>query len=396
MMTTSGLLRQHLIDPEVCIRCNTCEETCPIGAITHNDDNYVVDPSICASCGDCLGPCPTGAIDSWRVVSTPYSIDNQFVWEVLPDNEDELLAEPGTDDVEALELLAVAHQSAPRAVAPKSASTPRINVATRRDPIVATVAGNYRITAPGTESDVHHIVLDLGSEALPVLEGQSIGVLPPSRPNAERSPAIRLYSVCSPRDGERPGHNNLALTVKRVFDNGLGQPGLASNYLCDLARGDTVRLVGPFGDTFLMPMDPAANLIMVCTGTGSAPFRAMTEFHRRHLPSGPGKLWLFFGARTRAELPYFGPLMKLDRSLIEIELCLSREDGVPARHVQDGIRDRLEELRTLLDQDNTYLYLCGVKGMERSVRAVLNDGIVDWEIKESTLLVEGRLHVETY
>ena len=88
MMTTSGLLRQHLIDPEVCIRCNTCEETCPIGAITHNDDNYVVDPSICASCGDCLGPCPTGAIDSWRVVSTPYSIDNQFVWEVLPDNEE--------------------------------------------------------------------------------------------------------------------------------------------------------------------------------------------------------------------------------------------------------------------------------------------------------------------
>jgi len=26
-----------------------------------------------------------------------------------------------------------------------------------------------------------------------------------------------------------------------------------------------------------MPDDPAANLLMVCTGTGSAPMRAMTE-----------------------------------------------------------------------------------------------------------------------
>ncbi|NBT30219.1 MAG: hypothetical protein EBT18_12220, partial [Gammaproteobacteria bacterium] len=27
-------LKQHVIDPEICIRCNTCEDTCPIGAVT--------------------------------------------------------------------------------------------------------------------------------------------------------------------------------------------------------------------------------------------------------------------------------------------------------------------------------------------------------------------------
>ena len=42
-----GVLRQHLIDPEICIRCNTCEATCPIGAITHDDRNYVVKPDVC-------------------------------------------------------------------------------------------------------------------------------------------------------------------------------------------------------------------------------------------------------------------------------------------------------------------------------------------------------------
>ena len=43
----------------------------------------------------------------------------------------------------------------------------------------------------------------------------------------------------------------------------------------------------------------------------SAPMRAMTEWRRRLRKSGrfeAGKLMLFFGARTKEELPYFGPL----------------------------------------------------------------------------------------
>ncbi|WP_298212293.1 benzoyl-CoA 2,3-epoxidase subunit BoxA [Ferrimicrobium sp.] len=395
MITTTGLLRQHLIDPEVCIRCNTCEETCPINAITHNDDNYVVDPDICASCGDCLGPCPTGAIDSWRIVTTPHSIADQLTWELLPEDTDENHESAVQTDDEVQALLEVAHQGAPRAVAPKTASVPHLNVATRHSPIIATVMGNYRITDPHSDSDVHHLVLDLGSHAFPILEGQSVGVLPPPAPDATR-PVLRLYSVSSPRDGERPGHNNLALTVKRVMDDGSGAPGLVSNYLCDLVKGDQIALVGPFGDTFLMPTDPMSNLIMICTGTGSAPFRAMTEFHRRHLPSGPGKLLLFFGARTRSELPYFGPLMKLDRALIDIELCLSREHDVPVRHVQDGLRDRAADVLELIEQDATHIYLCGVKGMESSVRGVLTESIPDWPTREAQLLREGRLHIETY
>src|SRR5690606_2288981 len=58
------VLRQHLIDPEVCIRCNTCEETCPIAAITHDGNHYVVDPDICNGCMACVPPCPTGSIDN--------------------------------------------------------------------------------------------------------------------------------------------------------------------------------------------------------------------------------------------------------------------------------------------------------------------------------------------
>ena len=68
-------IKQHLIDPEICIRCNTCEETCPVDAITHDNNNYVVDVTKCNLCLDCISPCPTGSIDNWRVVSAAYSVD---------------------------------------------------------------------------------------------------------------------------------------------------------------------------------------------------------------------------------------------------------------------------------------------------------------------------------
>src|SRR5512138_3070367 len=81
-----AVIQQHLIDPEVCIRCNTCEATCPIGAITHDDRNYVVKFDVCNGCGQCVPPCPTGAIDNWRQVlkASPYTLDDQLTWDALP------------------------------------------------------------------------------------------------------------------------------------------------------------------------------------------------------------------------------------------------------------------------------------------------------------------------
>src|SRR5271163_2071595 len=84
--TEAGLVRQHLIDPEICIRCNTCESTCPVGAISHDARNYVVDANICNLCMACVPPCPTGSIDNWRAMprTQAYSVEAQFGWDVLP------------------------------------------------------------------------------------------------------------------------------------------------------------------------------------------------------------------------------------------------------------------------------------------------------------------------
>jgi len=400
-----NLVRQHLIDPEICIRCETCAEMCTQDAISYDGVNVVVDFKKCTYSMDCIAPCPTGAIDNWVMVEKPYLLEQQFDWDELPAN---VGAEPVDDEAEAMEdevskMLEVAHAGAGGVSRrPVTSSRPRVNLYTRASPVVAEVQGNYRITGADAESDVRHIILDLGSNALPVLEGQSLGVVPPGADGKGRKHHMRLYSVCSPRDGERPNHNNIAFTVKRVVeqrDDGVFR-GIASNYMCDLRRGDRIELMGPYGNTFLMPDNPEANIIMVCTGTGSAPFRAMTERRRRTMPNAPGKLLLFFGARTPGELPYFGPLMKLPDSLIQRELVFSREPGKPKEYVQDRIHKCSDQVATLLESGQTHIYVCGLKGMEEGVETALKDVCsghgLDWRALRNVMRDEGRLHVETY
>jgi len=400
-------LRQHLIDPEVCIRCNTCEENCPVeGAIEHNDDNYVVNADLCNYCMSCIAPCPTGAIDNWRVVSDAYSLDEQYSWEELPDEIELVNLEEGeAGDSEATEILDVAHAGSGAVPAPATASVPQVNLWTRDNPAKAKVTGNFRITEEGTESDIHHIVLDFGSQSFPVLEGQSIGIIPPGVDAKGKPHLVRLYSIASARDGERPGYNNLALTVKRVtFDaDGEIKQGVGSGYMCDLQKGDEVQVTGPFGSTFLMPNDPDANLMMICTGTGAAPFRGMTERRRRLNSNGKGKMMLFFGARTASELPYFGPLQKLPASLLDQELVFSRmvrADENEKEYVQDRMLKRADDVAAMLSDVNTHIYICGLKGMEQGVeesftRICAAKGM-DWNVIRSSLKSQGRYHIETY
>ena len=409
-MTTTApaieVLRQHLIDPEICIRCNTCEETCPVDAVTHDSRNYVVDAAKCNFCNDCISPCPTGAIDNWRQVdkARPYTLAEQLTWDSLPAQQalDAGAAPEMPSDVLRITTVATAGQGGD-AFPPWSAAHPYVNLYTVDRPAIATVSGNFRLTAEGASSDIRHLVLDFGGAAFPVLEGQTIGILPPGTDAHGKPHHLRLYSVASPRDGERPRYNNLSLTVKRVTEDHDGRPvaGVASNFLCDLRKGDEVRVVGPYGTTFLMPNHPGSSLLMVCTGTGSAPMRAMTERRRRRVALNEGgTLMLFFGARSPEELPYFGPLQRLPKDFIDINFAFSRVAGEPKQYVQDRIRARAADVARLLDDANCHVYICGLKGMEKGVDEAFRDACRghgrDWDTLLPALRAQGRYHVETY
>jgi benzoyl-CoA 2,3-dioxygenase component A len=262
-----------------------------------------------------------------------------------------------------------------------------------------------RVTGVGREYDTHHIVLDLGRALLPVLEGQSVGVIAPGTDAAGRLHQARQYSVSSPRDGERPGYNNLSLTVKRVLADREGNPvhGVASNYLCDLGVGDKVQLTGPFGASFLMPNHPGSHIVMVCTGTGSAPMRAMLLWRHRQRSTGKtegGKLMLFFGARTQEELPFFGRLHNLPKDFVDVNLAFSRMPGQPKRYVQDLMRARAADLAALLADTDSYFYVCGLRSMEEGVVLALRDiaeqAGLRWQALGPDLKRQARLHLETY
>ncbi len=430
--TEAIIIKQHLIDPEICNRCNTCESICPGGAITHDSRNYVVDVDKCNWCNDCISPCPTGSIDNYRTVvrGRAYTLDEQLGWDELPPELSStelqaLSAEASGADAPAdlgvqetsAEPPAEADPTGQEAfnagkygatVPPWSAAHAYTNLYGPRaahKTVTATVTGNVRVTEVGKEYDTHHIVLDFGNMPFPVLEGQSIGIIPPGTDGQGRPHHARQYSIASPRNGERPGYNNLSLTIKRVLEDHDGKPvrGVASNYMCDLKVGDKVEVIGPFGASFLMPNHPKSHIVMICTGTGSAPMRAMTEWRRRLRKSGKfegGKLMLFFGARTQEELPYFGPLQSLPKDFIDINFAFSRTPGQPKRYVQDAMRERAADLAQLLKDPNTYFYVCGLKSMEEGVvlalRDIATDAGMDWEEIGEALKREGRLHLETY
>jgi ferredoxin--NADP+ reductase len=269
------------------------------------------------------------------------------------------------------------------------------------------VVSNTRLTPPDRD-DVCHIVVDLKGLNYPYLEGQSAGVITPGVDAKGRPNKLRLYSIASTRLGDDGQGNTASLCVKRVeFDDpGTGEHhlGVASNYLCDLRTGDEVSITGPAGKILLLPDDPRSNLILIATGTGIAPFRAFLRRIYTELPEWPGQVYMVFGVRTEAEYLYRDELESFrNRPGDHILTAFSREqktaDGL-RMYVQHRLAEQIDAIWSLLAQPQTYIYICGLKGMEAGILAVLeshaNKVGTDWPAFRRALDESGRLLIETY
>jgi heterodisulfide reductase subunit A-like polyferredoxin len=51
-----------VVDAEKCNACSECIESCPLDAISMQENHAVVDPETCGDCGACVDVCPSGAI----------------------------------------------------------------------------------------------------------------------------------------------------------------------------------------------------------------------------------------------------------------------------------------------------------------------------------------------
>lgn len=282
-----------------------------------------------------------------------------------------------------------------------------INLYRPNAPLACKLISNTRLT-PEDQPDIRHLVFDTSGGELRYLEGQSVGIVPPGLDKDGKPLKLRLYSIASTFDGDAQDGKTLTLCVKRVVytdEAGTEVKGPCSNYLCDLQPGDVVQMTGPVGRTFLLPEDPQANLIMLATGTGIAPFRGFVRQLFR--PGSPfqGQAHLFFGVPYSSQMLYREEFEQAQEQNANFEAhwAISREqktaDG-QRMYVQHRLTEQGEALWPLIAAPDTFFYMCGLKGMEEGINQALTELAsrhgVDWAQRRDELKKAKRWHVETY
>ena len=111
-------------------------------------------------------------------------------------------------------------------------------------------------------------------------------------------PTKRSYSIASVREGAPAPGDAIDIAVSYV-------PGGAATHLFEsLDAGDRIEASGPFGRFCLMPNDSNARYLLIATGTGVTPYRAMLPELRRLIGERGIEVVLLFGARSPVELLY--------------------------------------------------------------------------------------------
>ncbi|KAG8076441.1 hypothetical protein GUJ93_ZPchr0006g41457 [Zizania palustris] len=281
-----------------------------------------------------------------------------------------------------------------------------------KEPYTGRCLLNTRITGDDAPGETWHMVFSTEGE-LPYREGQSIGVIPDGIDEKNGKPhKLRLYSIASSAIGDFGDSKTVSLCVKRlVYTNDAGETvkGVCSNFLCDLKPGSEVKITGPVGKEMLMPKDPNATIIMLATGTGIAPFRSFLWkmfFEEHDGYKFNGLAWLFLGVPTGSTLLYreeFERMKEISPDNFRLDFAVSREQTNAAgdkMYIQTRMAEYKDELWELLKKDNTYVYMCGLKGMEKGIDDIMvdlaaKDGI-DWLDYKKQLKKSEQWNVEVY
>ncbi|RZC44878.1 hypothetical protein C5167_037832 [Papaver somniferum] len=299
-----------------------------------------------------------------------------------------------------------------------------------KNPYIGRCLLNTKITGDDAPGETWHMVFTTEGE-VPYREGQSIGIIPEGVDKNGKPHKLRLYSIASSAIGDFGDSKTVSLCVKRlVYTNDQGEEVKGDeasilNYMhCnygplmlysgynldgDLKPGSEVTITGPIGKEMLMPKDPNATIIMLGTGTGIAPFRSFLWkmfFEKHENYKFNGLAWLFLGVPTSSSLLYkeeFELMKEKAPENFRLDFAVSREqtnDKGEKMYIQTRMAQYAEELWELLKKDNTFVYMCGLKGMEKGIDDIMvslaaKDGI-DWLEYKRTLKKAEQWNVEVY
>ena len=227
-------------------------------------------------------------------------------------------------------------------------------------------------------------VLD-GQNSFPYLPGQFVSAVAPDKTGKQQT---RAYSIASAARA-----NEFELCVNRV------EEGFFSNHLADLPDlpiGATIQIHGPHGHFVLN--EPVTDSILVATGTGVAPMRAMTQYlfpeDGEDLSQGKD-IWLVYGTRYETDIYYQAEFEALARRKANFHflptLSRAQDSWTGLRgYVQDHVSKIVEERAARLGQTlpvapvdpaipakdlkfDIYAYICGLNFMVSSVRDALTN-----------------------
>jgi len=242
---------------------------------------------------------------------------------------------------------------------------------------------------------------------------------------------VRLYSIASSAVGDDETSETVSLCVKRVVEvEGRGwceysnvekgkdpefpdaekvYRGVCSSHICDLKPGDDVLITGPTGAEMLLPEDPEANIIMLATGTGIAPFRSFLRkmFHdKAHSKQFQGLAWMFLGVPYSNSLLYDEEWKQMQKEFpdqFRYDYAISDEmlnkEG-KKMWVQHKVMEFSDEMWPMIKDEKTHVYMCGLKGMESGFKEAFGpyaekEGL-EWAEFIKGLKKAKRYHVEVY
>nr|WP_049622664.1 FAD-binding oxidoreductase [Frateuria defendens] len=219
-----------------------------------------------------------------------------------------------------------------------------------------------RMLAP----QVRHMVFErTDGEPLPLVPGQFLQI---HFHYDDGTPTKRSYSVGTVGDGRSP-LGRIEIAVSYV------EGGAATELLANLQHGGTVEASGPYGRFCLHGGDAHPRYLLIATGTGVTPYRAMLPQLAEWLAPGGREAVLLYGARNEAELLYgeeFEAFAKAHPGFV-FHPCFSRQPRAVPRPIDRAghVQDTLPELAPSTERD--IAYLCGNPNMVDAAFAALKD-----------------------
>jgi cytochrome P450/NADPH-cytochrome P450 reductase len=200
------------------------------------------------------------------------------------------------------------------------------------------------------------ILEEYPSAALPL--GEFLAMLPPMR--------IRQYSISSSPLADPTACSLTWAVLDTPGENGKRFLGVASNYLSSVEQGDRIHVsVKPSHGAFHPPNDiENTPVIMLCAGTGLAPFRGFVEERAMQIRAGRklAPAYLFVGCgHPEKDTLFSSELQQWEKDgVVKVFYAYSKakEQSKGCRYVQDRLWEEREDMVDVFNQ-GAKLYVCG-------------------------------------